>query len=123
MVLTIHRLTTRIHAMKAKLPLISHLLVGLALTAFGARAAGQPATPPPGFRAIFNGRDLTGWYGLNPHNGANLKGDKKKANLAQQRAEFPKYWTVANGELINDGHGPYATTEEEFGDIDLHIEY
>jgi hypothetical protein len=79
--------------------------------------------PPKGFRAIFNGKDLAGWHGLNPHSVVKLTGEKKKANLAQQRAEFPKFWTIANGELINDGHGPYATTDEEFGDIELWLEY
>jgi len=78
---------------------------------------------PPGYRVIFNGRDLDGWYGLNPHDVVNLTGEKKAVNLAQQRADFPKHWTVENGELVNDGHGPYATTAQEFGDIDLQIEY
>ena len=80
-------------------------------------------TPPKGFRAIFNGKDLTGWHGLNPHRVAKLEGEKKEANLAEQRAEFPTNWTVENAELVNDGHGPYATTDEEFGDIELLIEY
>ncbi len=84
--------------------------------------AADPA-PPAGFRAILNGRDLTGWHGLNPHGVEKLTGEKKEANLAQQRAEFPKHWTVENGELVNDGHGPYATTDEEFGDIELLIDY
>ena len=84
--------------------------------------SGQP-NPPAGFRAIFNGKDLTGWYGLNPHSGAKLKGEKKEANLKQQRADFPKHWRIENGELVNDGTGPYATTEAEFGDIEFRIEY
>ena len=79
--------------------------------------------PPEGFRAIFNGADLDGWHGLNPHNGAQLNGEQKEENLKAQRAEFPKNWTVENGELVNDGHGPYATTDEEFGDIEFLIEY
>ena len=79
--------------------------------------------PPPGYRAIFNGRDLGGWFGLNPHDVAKVAGEQKEANLAQQRSEFPKHWSVENSELVNDGHGPYATTEQEFGDIDLVIEY
>ena len=79
--------------------------------------------PPEGFRAIFNGKDLDGWYGLNPHNVGKLAGEEKQASLTAQRAEFPKNWTVENGELVNDGHGPYATTEEEFGDIEFLIEY
>ncbi|MDB5340760.1 MAG: hypothetical protein JWN70_6379, partial [Planctomycetaceae bacterium] len=74
-------------------------------------------------RAILNGRDLTGWHGLNPHAVEKLTGEKKEANLAQQRAEFPKHWTVENGELVNDGHGPYATTDAEFGDIEFLIDY
>jgi hypothetical protein len=86
-------------------------------------ARAEDPAPPAGFRAIFNGRDLTGWYGLNPHSVATLTGEKKEQNLAEQRADFPKHWTVENGELVNDGHGPYATTEADLGDIDLQIEY
>lgn len=96
------------------------LLVVLATLA-SVRAA-DPA-PPAGFRAIFNGRDLSGWHGLNPHASAKLKDDKLAANLKQQREEFPSHWRVENGELINVGTGPYATTDEEFGDIELRLEY
>jgi len=96
-----------------------------AVMAIGLLNVGRAAepTPPEGFRSILNGRDLTGWHGLNPHSVGNLTGEKKEANLAQQRADFPKNWTVVEGELVNDGHGPYATTDEEFGDIELLIEY
>ncbi|MCC6508929.1 MAG: DUF1080 domain-containing protein [Pirellulaceae bacterium] len=79
--------------------------------------------PPKGFRAIFNGQDLTGWYGWNPHSTAKLTGEKKEENLKKQRAEFADHWEVEKGELVNVGTGPYATTEEEFGDMELLIEY
>jgi hypothetical protein len=79
--------------------------------------------PPLGFRAIFNGRDLAGWHGLNPHGVEKQSGEQKEANLARQRADFDKHWRVENGELVNDGHGPYATSNEQFGDIELWIEY
>ncbi|WP_395748015.1 DUF1080 domain-containing protein [Prosthecobacter sp.] len=75
------------------------------------------------FRPIFNGKDLTGWYGLNPHSVVKLKDEKKTEALKKMRDEFATDWKVENGELINDGHGPYATTEEEFGDIEFLIEY
>jgi len=91
------------------------------MTTVGLRA--DEPMPPEGFRAIFNGRDLSGWYGLNPHSAASLSGEAKDANLKAQREEFPKNWTVENGELVNDGHGPYATTDEEFGDIEFLIDY
>src|SRR4051812_18016124 len=96
---------------------------GLALAAALALLSPATAQPPAGFTPLFNGKDLTGWYGLNPHTGAKLQGEKREANLKQQRAEFPKHWRVENGELVNDGTGPYATTDAEFGDIELLVEY
>jgi hypothetical protein len=94
------------------------LSVLLALPAFAA----DPA-PPPGFRALFNGKDLSGWHGLNPHSVAKLTGDKKKDALKKMRDEFAQHWRVENGELVNNGEGPYATTDEELGDVELLIEY
>jgi hypothetical protein len=41
---------------------------------------------PEGFRALFNGKDLAGWYGLNPHSVAKLDGPKREENLAKQKA-------------------------------------
>lgn len=83
----------------------------------------QAAEPPAGFRAIFNGQDLAGWYGLNPHSVVKLSGEKKEAALQAMRDEFASHWSVENGELVNIGTGPYATTKEEFGDIEFLIEY
>ncbi len=104
--------------------LLRHLFLVIAVVAMNSSvSSADNPVPPQGFRAIFNGKDLNGWYGLNPHNGNNLTGDRKDENLKAQRAEFPKNWTVENGELVNDGHGPYATTDEEFGDIEFLIEY
>ncbi len=97
-------------------------LVAIAWIPSTACLAEEPK-PPQGFHAIFNAKDLTGWHGLNPHKGAKLKGEEKEANRAAQRAEFPTNWTVENGELVNDGHCPYANTDEEYGDIELMLEY
>ena len=99
------------------------LVAGIVMLGWGATLGAAEPQPPAGFRALFNGRDLTGWYGLNPHDGAKLTGDEKAANLKRQRDEFSQHWRIENGELVNDGHGPYATTEAEFGDIELLIEY
>ena len=76
-------------------------------------------TEPAGMRSLFNGRDLTGWHGLNPHSVEKLSGEKRDAKLAQMRTEFPSHWRVENGDLVNPGTGPYATTDEEFGDYEL----
>lgn len=102
--------------MTRPLLLLSLILLSSALN------ASDPA-PPPGFRALFNGKDLSGWYGWNPHLSVKMEGEKKAENLAKQRSEFSQHWRVDNGELVNAGTGPYATTDEEFGDIELRIEY
>ncbi len=99
------------------LPLVAFSLVSCTLV-----HAAEPE-PPKGFRSIFNGKDLAGWHGLNPHTVVKLEGEKRDANLAQQKAEFPQHWRVDNGELVNSGTGPYATTDEEFGDMELQLEY
>lgn len=109
--------------MKRTTPMYFYLLAAIVLPSFSSSATANEPKPPEGFRAIFNGKDLTGWYGLNPHNSAKLKGEQKEANLKQQRADFSRHWRIENGELVNDGTGPYATTEAEFGDIEFRIEY
>ncbi|HEY2250185.1 MAG TPA: DUF1080 domain-containing protein [Planctomycetaceae bacterium] len=84
--------------------------------------ADEPA-PPTGFRALFNGQDLTGWYGHNPHDTVALTGNKRDAAIAGYQKEFLAHWRADKGELVNDGHGPYATTNDDFGDIELLIDY
>jgi len=87
-----------------------------------ALGAAEPA-PPEGFAPLFNGCDLAGWYGLNPHQVIDLAGANRAAKLAAMRAAFPMHWRVEDSELVNDGTGPYATTEREFGDFELLIDY
>lgn len=74
-------------------------------------------------KALFNGNDLSGWYGLNPHTLVKVAEDKKKAAIEGYQEEFKQHWSVDNGELVNDGHGPYATTDKEYGDIELELDY
>jgi hypothetical protein len=99
-------------------------------------AAGLPATvaaevqPPAGFTALFNGEDLAGWYAANFHQAkmsptqfAEEPEEKRTKQLQQWWAEAVKHWSVENGELVNDGHGAYLTTDREYGDIELLLEY
>lgn len=37
--------------------------------------------------------------------------------------DFRVHWTVEDGELVNDGHGVYATTDRNYGDIEFWVEY
>ena len=78
-------------------------------------ASGSEINPPERFRPLFNGKDLSGWYGDNPHQSRKV-GDRQAA-IKDQQDDFKKHWTVENGELVNDGKGPYATTVRDYGDI------
>jgi hypothetical protein len=45
--------------------------------------------------------------------------EKKAASLDDIR----QHWRVENGQLVNDGHGLYLTTDKFYGDFELRIEY
>jgi Domain of Unknown Function (DUF1080) len=78
--------------------------------------------PPAGFTALFNGKDLEGWHGrphLDPRNWATTEQPKRE----EWNKDIATHWTVKNGALVNDGHGAYLTTNKEYGDIDLYIDY
>ena len=78
--------------------------------------------PPEGFVALFNRQDLAGWHGC-PH----LDPDKwEEADQAQRdkwNEDMRQHWTVQDGALVNDGHGVYLTTDQEYGDIEFWLEY
>ncbi len=104
-------------------------------------AAGLPAVhaaglnePPPGFVALFNGRDLTGWRGGDTYDPRKLRAlpeaertallRKWTASMTGVNPQTGKpHWHVENGELVNDGLGAYATTEQDYGDFELLVEY
>lgn len=70
---------------------------------------------------IFDGESLAGWHGNNPH--VTVKAEDAEASLKEQQAEFTEHWTVSEGALVNDGHGPYATTDKDYGDIEFTVDY
>lgn len=82
--------------------------------------------PPKGFTAIFNGKDLAGWHGMghfDPRKLWAMSPEEQKKKHADEMADFQKHWRVENGELVNDGEGGYATTDKDYADIELWIDY
>jgi outer membrane protein assembly factor BamB len=82
--------------------------------------------PPAGFAALFNGQDLTGWVAMphfDPRKLAAMSDEERSQQLAKWMEDARQHWTVENGELVNDGKGPYLTTERDYGDIELLLEY
>ncbi len=84
------------------------------------------AKPPAGFTALFNGQDLTGWRGGDTFDHRKLlamPADQRAAQIAKWTETMKAHWTAQNGELVNDGQGAYATTEKDYGDFELLLEY
>lgn len=92
------------------------------------------AEPPPGFTALFNEKDLKGWRGgstfdhrkLQEMSEADRKAqvDKWTATMTAVNEKTGKpHWYVEGDELVNDGFGDYATTEKDYGDFELLVEY
>jgi len=82
--------------------------------------------PPEGFTALFNGKDLTGWRGGDTFDHRKLLAmspEDRAAQIKKWTDTMPGHWTAQDGELVNDGKGAYATTEKDYGDFELLLEY
>lgn len=97
-----------------------------------APALGQ--TPPPGFTSLFNGKDLTGFRGGDTYDHRKLQAlpesergpliSKWTESMLEVNSKTGKpHWYFEGNELVNDGLGAYATTEKEYGDFELLIDY
>lgn len=82
--------------------------------------------PPVGFRALFNGENLDGWWGAsteNPREWMALSPEALAEKKTTSLADIRQHWSVEDGVLVNGGEGLYLTTEEHFGDYELRLEY
>jgi len=117
------------------MPQLRYFLPLLACTLF--TGAARAENPPAGFSPLFNGKDLTGWYGwgtkdpteltkLTPEERAEYKKKSIEGGLPEGKAgpeNINAHWKVENGEIVNDGKGLYLTSDKDFGDFELWLEY
>lgn len=113
------------------------LLLTLATASLG--LAAENNMPPKGFTALFNGKDLSGWYGWGTQDPTDLgkmtreqqaeykkksvEGGLKDAKGNEKGDHIYAHWKVENGELVNDGKGLYLTTDKDYGDFELWVDY
>ncbi len=108
---------------------ISHTILALtvlALTAAHATATHATATPPEHFSSLINGKDLSGWHGMpdfSPFTLAAMPEAKRKQMIAGWTATTKAHWKMEGDELVNDGQGAFLTTDADYGDIELLVEY
>jgi len=107
-------------------------LLALVISA-SAQAADKPAdarpdnTPPPGFVALFNGKDMTGWHGLAVDKGPVVQAKMSRDELAaaQKKADqrMRDHWRVENGMLVFDGKGDSLVSIKDYGNYELQLDW
>lgn len=81
--------------------------------------------PPPGFSALFNGHDLSGWKGVvgNPPQRAKMDATEQAAKQAQANDRMRSHWRVEKGSLIFDGKGDALCTAKDYADFELLVDW
>jgi hypothetical protein len=88
--------------------------------------APAPPVAPAGWTALFNGRDLAGWRGrphFDPAKEAEGTAAEREQRQADWDADMAKHWSVQDGVIVSDGHGVFLTTDRDFGDFELVLEW
>ena len=100
-------------------------LVLACLLAAPAAAADPPHnTPPAGFTALFNGKDLSNWQGL-VELPKRAKMTPAELAEAQQKADaqMREHWSVENGVLVYDGKGNSLQTARDYGNFEFYVDW
>ena len=82
--------------------------------------------PPEGFSKLFNEKNLDGWWGLkteNPENWLSMPAGLFKKKWDKSQVDIHKHWRVEDGILVNDGQGLFLSTEKNYQDFELLLEY
>lgn len=101
-------------------------LTALALCAIVPVSAQQTVTPPAGFVALYNGKNLDGWRGGDTQDHRKYLAMTPEARAKQDAdwwADVLLHWRAEGAELVNDGKGRFLTTIKEYGDFELLVDY
>jgi hypothetical protein len=82
-------------------------------------------TPPEGFTAAFNGKDLTGWKGLvgDPKKRAAMSPEQLAAAQAKADESMRANWKVEDGALVFSGKGQSLCTAKDYGDFEMYVDW
>jgi len=81
--------------------------------------------PPEGFKAQFNGKDLTGWKGLvgNPKTRAAMAPEQLAEAQKKADEQMRANWKVVDGVLVFDGKGKSLCTAKDYGDFEMYVDW
>lgn len=110
---------------------ISAAIVFIASSAQAADAFKTPRpesanVPPKGFTALFDGKSLDGWRGMghtDPYEIAKWTPEQRKEKQAAGDEDMRKHWRVEGGEIINDGQGVFLTTNKDYRDFEMTVDW
>ena len=88
------------------------LLTALAASVLSAMVLAADNAPPEGFKALFNGKDFTGWQAR-----------KGSPESEADRAKWLQHWKVEGGIIRFDGQGPTLWTSKTFKDFVLMVDW
>ena len=101
-------------------------LVAVSVIGFASTHSAQAGPPPEGFTALFNEKNLSGWWGLKTEDPVKWKAfsaDKLAEKKAASLKDIAQHWSVDGEELVNDGHGLYLSTQKNYGDFEFLVDY
>jgi len=97
--------------------------------AFGDLSPAADNTPPDGFVALFNGKDLTNWKGLpkppldNPAKRAQASPEELAKAQAEADDDMQAHWSAKDGVLVFDGKGRSLATAKDYGDFEFWVDW
>lgn len=105
---------------------VAVLTLGGSLSLFAESVFAEDNKAPEGFAPLFNGKDFAGWHGMghfDPRKLKELSDEDRAKKRATDLEDLNMHWKVEGGEIVNDGKGVYLTTDKEYGDIELFVDY
>jgi 3-keto-disaccharide hydrolase len=101
----------------------------LAIAAMTVAVHAADNTPPEGFTALFNGKDLSGWKGLmaspldNPAKRAEAKAEELAEAQKKADEDMKAHWKAVDGVIVFDGKGRSLATAKDYGDFELYVDW
>ncbi len=107
--------------------MIMLLTVIVTISALNLVVAGEQKlnVPPKGYKALFNGKDLTGWKGLVGNPKTRAKMSPEELAKAQKTADqsMRDHWKIVDGVIVFDGKGQSLCTDKDYKNFEMLVDW